>query len=46
MNDMTKKDFLDSYREAMGVELTWADVLCGLVVIAVFMLMCAFGELF
>lgn len=42
---MTKKEFLKTYKEVMGVELTWTDLLCGLVVVGVFLAYCALGEL-
>lgn len=43
---MTKKEFLDGYKEVMGVELTWTGLLYGLVVVAAFLAFCALGELF
>ncbi len=43
---MTKSDFLKTYKEVMGVELTWTGLLYGLVAFAVFLAFCALGELF
>ena len=43
---MTKSDFLKTYKEVMGVELTWTGMLYGLVAFAVFLVFCALGELF
>lgn len=43
---MTKNDFLKTYKEVMGVELTWMDVWCGLAVVCVFIGFCLIGEIF
>ena len=43
---MTKNDFLKTYKEVMGVELTWMDVWCGLAVVSVFIGFCLIGEIF
>lgn len=42
---MTKNEFLKTYKEVMGVDLTWKDVLCGLVVMILFLCVCAVGEI-
>ena len=43
---MTKNDFLKTYKEVMGVELTWTGLLYGLVAFAAFLAFFALGELF
>lgn len=43
---MTKNDFLKTYKEVMGVELNWSDVLLGLVVVILFLGYCSLGEIF
>ena len=43
---MTKNDFLKTYKEVMGVELTWCDLLCGIVLILLFVGYCSLGEIF
>lgn len=43
---MTKNEFLDLYKEVMGVDLNWTDVMCGLVVVILFLGYCSLGEIF
>ena len=43
---MTKNEFLDLYKEVMGVDLKWSDVIAGLVVVILFVGFCSLGEIF
>lgn len=43
---MTKNDFLKTYKEVMGVDLKWSDVVLGLVVVILFLGCCSIGEIF
>ena len=43
---MTKNDFLKTYKEVIGVDLNWSDVMLGLVVVVLFLGFCSLGEIF
>ena len=43
---MNKNDFLKTYKEVMGVDLKWSDVVLGLVVVILFLGCCSIGEIF
>lgn len=43
---MTKNDFLKTYKEVMGVDLNWSDVMLGLACVILFLGFCSLGEIF